>query len=104
MDYHAIIEIPKGYRFDLPAFKSLPTLESFTRNERERKILAMFRTFRLVGSPYVLPPGVPSDRVNILREAFKKAFNDPMLPKEWTKFTGEEMFPLMPEEQTEAIS
>ena len=103
MNYHAIIEIPKGYRFDLPAFKSLPTLESFTKNEREKKILAMFRTFRLVGSPYVLPPGVPDDRVAILREAFKKAFNDPLLPKEWTKTTGEEMFPLMPEEQTEAI-
>lgn len=104
MNYHAIIEIPKGYRFDLPEFKSLPTLESLAKNEREKKILAMFRTFRLVGSPYVLPPGVPSDRANILREAFKKAFNDPTLPKEWTKFTGEQMFPLMPEEQTEAIS
>jgi hypothetical protein len=46
---------------------------------------------------------VPDDRVAILRGAFKKAFNDPLLPKEWTKFTGEEMFPLMPEEQTEAI-
>ena len=103
MNYHAIIEIPKGYRFDLPAFKSLPTLESFAENEREKKILAMFRTFRLVGSPYVLPPGVPSDRVAILREAFKKAFNDPLLPKEWTKLSGEEMFPLMPEEQADAI-
>ena len=103
MNYHAIIEIPKGYRFDLPAFKSLPTLESFTKNEREKRILAMFRTFRLVGSPYVLPPGVPDDRVAILSEAFKKAFNDPLLPKEWTKTTGEVMFPLMPEEQTEAI-
>jgi len=103
MDYHAIIEIPKGYRFDHPAFNSLRTLESFTQNKKEKKILAMFRTFRLVGSPYVLPPGVPSDRVNILREAFKKALNDPMLPKEWTKLSGEEMFPLTPEEQTEAI-
>jgi hypothetical protein len=41
--------------------------------------------------------------VDILREAFKKALNDPMLPKEWTKLSGEEMFPLMPEEQAEAI-
>jgi tripartite-type tricarboxylate transporter receptor subunit TctC len=103
MDYQAIIEIPKGYRFDHPAFKSLPTLESFAQDKREKKVLAMFRSFRLVGSPYVLPPGVPSDRVNILREAFEKALNDPMLPKEWTKLSGEEMFPLMPEEQTEAI-
>lgn len=103
MDYQAILEIPKGYRFDHPAFKSLPTLESFAQNKREKNILAMFRTFRLVGSPYVLPPGVPGDRVDILREAFKKALNDPMLPKEWTKLSGEEMFPLMPEEQAEAI-
>jgi tripartite-type tricarboxylate transporter receptor subunit TctC len=103
MDYHAIIEIPKGYRLDLPAFKSLPTLESFAKNSREKNVLAMFRTFRLVGSPYILPPNVPSERANILREAFHKALSDPALPKEWTKITGEEMAPLMPEEQAQAI-
>jgi len=103
MDYHAIIEIPKGYRFELPVFKSLPTLESFAKSSGEKKVLAMFRTFRLVGSPYILPPDVPSDRVKTLRAAFRNALSDPALPKEWTKITGEEMAPLMPEEQAQAI-
>ena len=103
MDYHAIIEIPKGYRFELPAFKFLPTLESFAKNIKEKNVLAMFRTFRLVGSPYILPPEVPRDRAALLREAFRNALSDPALPKEWTKMTGEEMAPLMPDEQADAI-
>jgi hypothetical protein len=28
------------------------------------------------GRPYVLPPGTPADRVQIIREAFKKTLND----------------------------
>jgi tripartite-type tricarboxylate transporter receptor subunit TctC len=103
MDFHAIIEIPKGYRLDVPALKSLPTLESLAKNTKEKKVLAMFRTLRLVGSPYVLPPEVPSDRAAVLREAFRKALTDPALPKEWTKMTGEEMAPLTPDEQADAI-
>ncbi len=103
MNYHAIIEIPKGYRPDLPILKGLPTLESFAQNNKEKSVLAMFRTFRLVGSPYILPPNVPSGQVKILQQAFHNALTDPALPKEWTKMTGEEMAPLTPEEQAQAV-
>ncbi len=103
MNYHAIIEIPKGYRPELPILKALPTLESFAKNSKEKNVLAMFRTFRLVGSPYILPPNVPSERVKILQQAFHNALTDPALPKEWTKMTGEEMAPLTPEEQAQAV-
>ena len=103
MEYHAIIEIPKGYRPELPILKPLPTIESFAKNNKEKNVLAMFRTFRLVGSPYVLPPNVPSERAKVLIQAFHNALTDPALPKEWTKMTGEEMAPLTPEEQAQAV-
>jgi tripartite-type tricarboxylate transporter receptor subunit TctC len=32
-----------------------------------------------MGRPFVLPPGVPADRVKLLREAFDKAVKDPEL-------------------------
>jgi tripartite-type tricarboxylate transporter receptor subunit TctC len=46
----------------------------------------------------VAPPGVPADRVKILREAYNKALKDPTLVEEVTKWrldmepsTGEEI-------------
>ena len=38
--------------------------------------MTMFRTFRLVGSPYVLPPGTPPEIANQYREAMRKTFRD----------------------------
>jgi tripartite-type tricarboxylate transporter receptor subunit TctC len=93
--FHSIIEIPKGEKH--PRFAHLPELESFARSDRERQILAMFRAFRLAGSPYVLPPGTPRDRVEILQEAMRKTFRDPEFHKEFKKLTGDVPTPLMPE-------
>ncbi len=101
---HSVLEIPKGFRLTPhPAFKKLPTLESFTKTDQERKVLTMQRNFRLVGSPYIAPPGVPNERAEILRQAFRKLFKDPETEKVWVKLTGEEYHPLLPEEQVEAI-
>ncbi|HWO41464.1 MAG TPA: hypothetical protein VNO43_06635, partial [Candidatus Eisenbacteria bacterium] len=85
--FHAIIQIPKEDRHPHPAFAKVPELESFTRSDRERKILTMFRNFRLVGSPYVLPPGTPAEIVDILREAMRKTFKDPAFFKEFKKLS-----------------
>jgi len=95
VDFHAILEIPKGEKH--PRFAHLPELETFAKSERERKILALFRTFRLAGSPYVLPPGTPKDRVEILQEAMRKTYKDPEFWREFKKLTGDDPSPLMPE-------
>jgi len=101
--FHSIVEIPKGYRTSHPAFNRLPTLESFTKTDTERKILGMYRTFRLVGSPFFLPPGTPEDRVKVLQEAFRKTFQDPEFLKSYRELTGAEATPLLPEQQAKAI-
>ena len=75
--FHALLEIPKGFRTRHPAFDPLPSLESLARTDVQRRVLGMFRNFRLLGSPYILPPGTPNDRVEVLKTAFRKAFNDP---------------------------
>lgn len=102
-DFHAIVEIPRGYRWGHPAFAALPEMESFARTDREKKVLAVYRLFRLLGSPYILSPEVPQDRATILREAFGKALSDPELPKAWTQITGEDPSPLLPDEQARAV-
>src|SRR5919109_1917644 len=71
VNFHAIIQIPKEDHHPHPAFAKLPELESFAKSDRERKIMNMFRNFRLVGSPYILPPGTPQELVIILRDAMR---------------------------------
>ena len=101
MDFHSIMEFPKGAKH--PRFAQLPEIESFAKSPREIRLLTMWRTFRLVGSPYILPPGTPKDRVGILQEAMRRALKDPEFPGEYRKIVGEEADPLMPEEVAKAV-
>ncbi len=102
VDFHTILEIPKGDKH--PQFKHLPELETFARSDRERKLVILVRAFRLAGSPFVLPPGTPKERVEVLREAFRKAYKDPEFFREYKKLTGDEASPLMPENLERAIN
>jgi len=101
MDFHAILEVPKGVKF--PRFPNLPEIESFAKSEKEVKLLTLSRTFRLTGSPYVLPPGTPRDRVTILEEAMRRVLKDTEFLREYRKIVGEDADPLMPEELTKSI-
>jgi tripartite-type tricarboxylate transporter receptor subunit TctC len=101
MDFHAIMDVPKGAKH--PRLGHLPEIESFIRSEREKKLIDMWRVFRLVGSPYVLPPGTPKERVDVLQEAMRKALRDPEFQREFQKLVGDEVEPLMPEELTKTI-
>jgi tripartite-type tricarboxylate transporter receptor subunit TctC len=101
MDFHAIMDVPKGSKH--PRLGQLPEIESFIRSEREKKLIDMWRVFRLVGSPYVLPPGTPKERVDALQEAMRKALKDPDFHREFQKLVGDEVEPLMPDELTKTI-
>jgi tripartite-type tricarboxylate transporter receptor subunit TctC len=101
MDFHAILEVPKGLKF--PRFAHLPEIESFAKSEKEIKLLTLSRVFRLTGSPYVLPPGTPKDRVAMIEEAMRKTFKDPEFPREFQKIVSADASPLTPEELTKAV-
>ena len=103
VNYHAIIQIPRDDRHPHAAFSQLPELESFAKDDREKKILTLFRTFRLVGSPYILPPGTPPEVVAIWRAAMNKTFKDPAFLKEFKKLSADDATPLTPEAQEKAI-
>lgn len=102
VDIHTSIEIPKGQRH--PRFAQLPELESFAGSAREKRLLGMFRSFRLSGQSFFLPPATPRERVQILREAMRKTLGDPEFHKEFHKLTGDDPTPLMPEALEKAIS
>jgi tripartite-type tricarboxylate transporter receptor subunit TctC len=102
LDLHALVEIPKGSNRP-DGFERLPEIEAFAKSDTERKLLTMYRAFRLVGTPYILAPGTPKLQVQILQEAMRKAFKDPDFHREFKKLSGFDASPLMPEEQEKAI-
>jgi tripartite-type tricarboxylate transporter receptor subunit TctC len=102
VDLHAIIEVPKGQKHPYPRYAELPDLESFARSDKERKLITMHRTFQLAGAPFLLPPGTPKDRVEVLQEAMRRTFKDPEFLSEYKK-TGDDSPPLMPERLEKVI-
>jgi hypothetical protein len=101
VDFHAVMEIPKGLKH--PLFSRQPDIENFAKTERGRKVLSLFRLFRLSGSPFIIPPVTQKDRAEIIKEALRKTFKDPEFFKEYKKVVGEEPTPLLPEENERAI-
>ena len=98
---HASITIPKG-KFD-PRLPKVPELDTFARNEKERQLLNLFRTFLYPRWPYILPLGTPAEVVKILRAAIAKAFKDPEFHKEFKKLMANDPTPLTGEEMETAI-
>ena len=101
VDIHASVEIPKGERH--PRFAQVPEAESFAKSEREKKMIEMFRAFRIAGQNFFLPPGVPAERVQILTDAMRKTLTDPEFLKEYQILSGEAASPLMAETLTKVI-
>jgi tripartite-type tricarboxylate transporter receptor subunit TctC len=60
----------------------VPTVFEFVKTDEQRKILTFFASNVLLGRPIMAPPGVPADRVNLLRRAFEATMKDPVLLKE----------------------
>jgi tripartite-type tricarboxylate transporter receptor subunit TctC len=103
VNIHAIMETPRGDKHPHPVFAKLPEIETFAKNDRERKMLALQRGFRVTGTPFVLPPGTPKDRVDILKGAFRKTYLDPEFAKEYRKLTADDPTPLLPDNHEKAI-
>jgi len=103
VNIHAIMETPKGEKHPHPQFSQLPEIETFARSDRERKLVVLQRAFRVSGTPFVLPPGTPKDRVDILQEAFRKTYKDPEFFSHYKKLTADEPTPLLPENHEKAI-
>jgi len=101
MDFHSILEAPLGKKH--PHFSYLPEISTFARSERTKGVLEMFRASRTIGGPYILPPGTPKDRADILKEAVRKTFNDPAYQSEYKKLVGDDLAPVTGQEIETAI-
>jgi tripartite-type tricarboxylate transporter receptor subunit TctC len=90
---------------DVPLFNEL--MEKYKTAENVRRLVKVVLAADEFGRPIVFPPGVPADRVKIIREACNKAINDPVVIAEAEKRrldldpeTGEELDKLAKEVMT----
>ncbi len=102
MNFHAIMEVPKGDKH--PRLGHVPEVESLAKNEREKRLISLWRAFRGVGSPYILPPGTPKERVNILTEAMRNTFKDPEFRPYFKKLVADDASPLDAGQLTKVVA
>jgi tripartite-type tricarboxylate transporter receptor subunit TctC len=62
---------------NVPLFSELA--DKYKTPEETRKLAKVVLASDEFGRPLVFPPGVPADRVKIIRDAFNKTINDPAL-------------------------
>jgi tripartite-type tricarboxylate transporter receptor subunit TctC len=65
---------------DVPLFDEL--MDQYKTADHVRRLAKVILAADQFGRPLVFPPGVPPDRVKIIRDAFNKAINDPALRAE----------------------
>ena len=57
--------------------QGVPIVWDFVKNDVDRQVLELLTTQQVFGRPYVMPPGTPQARVDIVRAAFDKTMKDP---------------------------
>jgi tripartite-type tricarboxylate transporter receptor subunit TctC len=55
----------------------VPLSRDLARNETERQMSDLLNVRDEITRPYVAPPGIPADRLSILRRAFEQTLRDP---------------------------
>jgi tripartite-type tricarboxylate transporter receptor subunit TctC len=60
-----------------PEFPDLPLMTDFAKSDEDRQVLKLFSTDVVIGRPFVTSPGVPTERVALLRKAFDEMMTDP---------------------------
>ena len=58
---------------DLP---QVPTIMDFAKSEEQRKVLELIFARQIMGRPVLAPPGLPQERVKMLRDAFDATMKD----------------------------
>jgi len=59
-----------------PELKDLPSALDFVKSDADRRVLELFFTQKTVARPVIAPPGIPLERLAILRAAFAALAKD----------------------------
>jgi len=76
-----------------PDLPHTPLLIDFAQNDEQRRILRLFSSDAALGRPFIAPPGLPGERVAVLRRALAMTMQDPAYVRE-AKDIGAEIVPV----------
>ncbi len=65
-----------------PEYPDLPLMMEFGKTEEDRSLLKLFSADIALGRPFLTTPGVPADRLELLRSSFMATLKDATLLKE----------------------
>jgi hypothetical protein len=68
-----------------PQLKDVPVIIDLATTDSQREILALILRRQEIAWPIVAPPGIPPDRLRVLRQAFQETMEDPDSGKEADK-------------------
>ena len=85
-----------------PDLPNVPLIMDFAKTEEQKRVLELIFARQVMGRPVLAPPGLPAERVNVLRRAFDATMRDKAFLAEadkgnWeiTPVSGEEIEALM---------
>jgi hypothetical protein len=85
-----------------PDLPNVPLIMDFAKNDEQRAVLELIFARQVMGRPVLAPPGIPAERVGVIRRAFDATMKDPAFLAEadkgnWeiTPVSGEEIEGLM---------
>jgi tripartite-type tricarboxylate transporter receptor subunit TctC len=66
----------------LPEAPDVPSFYDLAKSEKQQQILRFLFSNDDFGRPYFAPPGIPADRLSVLRAGFAATLSDPALAAE----------------------
>jgi len=72
---HVIIQAATGPNSELAAL-NVPNVETFVKNDLDKKAISFIVSQQVFSRPYVAPPGLPQAQAKILRDAFAAVLHD----------------------------
>jgi tripartite-type tricarboxylate transporter receptor subunit TctC len=79
------IVLKYGGEGKIPVLANVPHLSSLNISPKYNSFVALLNSISALGRLTAAPPGVPAGRLEVLRDAYKKAVNDPALLQEVKK-------------------
>lgn len=83
--------------------KNVPMIWEFVQRPEDRALLEFMMAPQAFGRPFFMPPGVPADRVAIIRRAFDRTMADPEFLAECQKLELEATLPVTGERMKEIL-
>jgi tripartite-type tricarboxylate transporter receptor subunit TctC len=84
-DVHRVVQFGYGGDGRHPQFADVPRIDELAANDEARGLFFLFQIPFKLAFPFVAPPNLPEDRVQILRRAFIATHKDPDFLREAKK-------------------